>query len=324
MKATERRPKHQLLLEFRRNPSWVNSHLVATACFRLGIKRPVKDWSIGNNFAKLVLALVWVLGSLSPKTFAQQLPGIPEPGLILYGSVSNINEGLAVPLVSGSVTWTVSHNGSSAVISGTIIGVNGQFFYIARLPFETRHIGLITFTATSNTLELVNGGATYSRSASVNGSNAIIASSSLGTSNFVFSGTDRGRTERVDLQVNLPPETFAQWALRIFGTTNIDPNADPLHKGMTYYQQYIAGTDPLDLNSVFKLISILPSQPPGIVVQWDSVAGKSYNVQRSTIVATNYIPMATNLLATGTLSSFQDTTANGFGPYFYRVQVNPP
>jgi hypothetical protein len=245
--------------------------------------------------------------------------GIPEPGLAMFGTVINTNG--SFPALGSGVVWYVEGGADTVTVPATLISVNGQIFYLALVPFETRAIGGVpTFSAGSNTLELTATSGTYTRSATVNGTNAVLQ----GTNTFTFGPGDRGRAERLDLMVNLPHETFSEWAWRIFGITNIDANADPLHKGMTYYQQYIAGTDPLDPNSVFKLISILPSQTSGIIVQWDSVPGKSYDVQRSAIVATNYIPMVTNLLATDTITSFQDSTANGLGPYFYRIQVHPP
>jgi hypothetical protein len=196
--------------------------------------------------------------------------------------------------------------------------VNGQGFYVLRVPFETRTIpGTPAFTATPNTLELTSGSTTYTRSATVNGTNATL----LGPAAFTFGAADRGRVERLDLQVNLPPESFAEWALRTLGTTNVSQNADPLGKGMTYYQQYIAGTDPLDPNSVFKFINIQPAQPSGIVIQWSSVAGKSYSVLRSGRAGANYTAIATGLSTTNTLSSYRDASATGPGPYFYRLTV---
>jgi hypothetical protein len=224
-------------------------------------------------------------------------------------------------LTSASVFWRIITGPSVVTNTATVVNVNSQSFYVLQVPFETRYIsGFPAFAPSPNTFELVATSNTYTRSATVNGSAAIL----LGTTNFTFGASDRGRVERLDLLVNLPNTSFGDWLASHGLPPDTDPNADPLHKGMTYYQQYIAGTDPRDPNSVFKLIGIKPGQPSGIVIQWDSVAGKTYNILRSTLEATKFSVVATNLPATGGVTSFQDLTATGPGPYFYRLDVAQP
>jgi hypothetical protein len=43
------------------------------------------------------------------------------------------------------------------------------------------------------------------------------------------------------------------WLLLNFGTTNINANADPTGKGMTIGQDYLAGTDPNNVHSLFSI-----------------------------------------------------------------------
>lgn len=70
--------------------------------------------------------------------------GIPEPALILYGSVTNTAGSLL--LSSGGVNWQVVGGASSASASSTIASVNGQCFYIAHFPLETPASAGVTFT----------------------------------------------------------------------------------------------------------------------------------------------------------------------------------
>jgi hypothetical protein len=238
----------------------------------------------------------------------------------MYGSVTNTYGGANSPLLAGTVNWTVSGNGSNVFVSGTIVNVNGQFFYIARVPFETRSLGgSPIFSATPNTLELLAPpGITYTRSATADGSNTVITASSRGTlASFPFSATDRGLVERVDLQVSLPGETFQQWALRIFGTTNVDPNADPDHDGMTNYQEYLAGTDPLDPHSVFMFVDIRPDALGGIDVRWQSATNKVYTLKRAGGLNQTFVNLQTHISATPGTNVVRDATATGSGPYFY-------
>jgi hypothetical protein len=271
--------------------------------------------------AGLAFAILWFYGSV---VTGQIIPAIPEPGLVMYGSVVNTNASGGGGLAAGIVNWNINGSNSTSAVSTTIIAVNGQYFYIARVPFETRHIGSDNFAPTPNTLEFTAGGATYTRSATVNGSNAVIAFTSSGNlASFPFGAVNRGTVERVDLQVNLNIETFQQWALRYFGTTNVNPNADADGDGVKNYQEFLAGTDPLNKNSLFILTGIRPDSQGGIDVSWQSVANKTYSLLRSTDLNGPFEVVQDGIAATAPTNSFYDAAASGFGPYFYRVKLGP-
>ncbi len=55
---------------------------------------------------------------------------------------------------------------------------------------------------------------------------------------------------------------------------------DPDGDGLTNLQEYLAGTNPLDPTSAFRVLSIVPSGAD-IQVSWSSVANKTYQLQRS-------------------------------------------
>jgi hypothetical protein len=252
---------------------------------------------------------------------AQTLPAIPEPGLVMYGSVNASLSGGGM-LAAGVLDWTIYGNSSTTTVATTIIDVNGQYFYIARVPFETRHVGADTFAATRNTLEFIATGATYTRSAQVNGTNATIAFASSGNlATFPFGAGNRGSVERVDLQVNLTVPSFQDWALRYFGTTNINPNADADGDGVSNYKEYLAGTDPLNKNSLFILTSIARDPQGGVDVSWQSVAYKTYALLRASDLSQTFATIQTGIAAAAPTNTFYDATATGPGPYYYRVQL---
>lgn len=108
------------------------------------------------------------------------------------------------------------------------------------------------------------------------------------------------------------------------GDSNLHPltrTTTPDHDGANNMAEYLAGTDPLSNQSVFKFINIQPGLPSGVVIQWSGVSGKSYSLERSFQVAASYTAIANNLLATNSLMSFYDPTATGAGPYFYRLKM---
>lgn len=262
----------------------------------------------------VILVVLQTLGAA--RLQAQLLPGLPEPGLVIYGAITTTNG--SPPFYGSGIFWNVASGTNVFAGPATLVSVNGQLFYMLRVVFETRNIpGTPSFAATPNTLELLATAATYTRSATVNGTNATLQ----GSGSFTFGLSDRGRVDRVDLTVAPGRATFAQWLAQYGLAANTDPNADPLHKGMTYYQQYIAGTNPLDPNSVFELTNIQPGVSGGITLQWSSVIGQTYSVLRSSNLGTNFTQVGTAVFATNTLAQYYDPTAIGHGPYFYRISV---
>ena len=222
--------------------------------------------------------------------------GIPEPSLVLYGAA--LNAYTSQPLSAGQVTWQITNQTDSVSVTASIIGVNSQFFYIAFIPMETRTAGGQTFPASTNSLGLPTSPTTYTRAAMVGGTNATIVFSSLGMSNtFTLGPGSRGLIERVDLAIGSgPAQTFAQWLAAWGLRPNTDPNADPLGKGMTYYQQFIAGTNPLDKNSVFEFVDIKPT-PQGLNIIWTSFTSRLYTLESSPALNGSFTPLQQHIAA---------------------------
>jgi hypothetical protein len=99
--------------------------------------------------------------------------------------------------------------------------------------------------------------------------------------------------------------------------------ADPDGDGLNNWQEWRCGTDPADPVSALRLLAPAAStQPGGVTVSWQSVAGINYFVQRSSNLALPaFTALATDLLGQAGITSFTDTNAIGAGPFFYRVGV---
>jgi len=277
------------------------------------------------NGHPLVSAVLWlcVLTFLWLRAAHVSAQGIPEPSLVLYGTVLIGNT--SQPLNAGQVTWQITNLTDSVSVSASIIGVNTQFFYIAYIPLETRTAGGQVFPASTNTLGLSTSPVACTRTATVAGTNATIVFSSLGLSNsFTLGPGSRGLVERVDLAIGAgPAQTFAQWLASWGLPANTNPNADPLGKGMTYYQQFIAGTDPTDKNSVFEVVDITPAAQ-GLGIVWTSFAGRVYTLEFSPALNGSFTPLQQHIAAAPPLNTYTDTAATGPGPRFYRVLVEQP
>jgi hypothetical protein len=118
------------------------------------------------------------------------------------------------------------------------------------------------------------------------------------------------------------------WLLSYFGTTNVNPNADPTGKGMTIAQDYVAGTDPNNVHSVLR-ITAESFTYRGTVdsLTWDSEPTRLYDIEVNTNLTTatwkdsGLGSIAPSAGATTTAGFLQSTNVPA---RFYRVQASLP
>jgi hypothetical protein len=98
--------------------------------------------------------------------------------------------------------------------------------------------------------------------------------------------------------------------------------ADPDHDGMNNWQEWRCGTDPTNALSALRLLSASPAGTD-VTVTWQSVAGVSYSLERSTnlLAKPPFSLLAPNLPGQPGTTSFIDTNAAGASPLLYRVGV---
>jgi hypothetical protein len=101
---------------------------------------------------------------------------------------------------------------------------------------------------------------------------------------------------------------------------------DPDHDGMNNWQEWVAGTNPTNALSVFKITSATRADsPPGFTVSWPSDSSRVYFLQRSVDMAqSGFSTIQTNIAGQAGTTSYTDTNAIGLGPFFYRVGVRAP
>jgi hypothetical protein len=109
------------------------------------------------------------------------------------------------------------------------------------------------------------------------------------------------------------------WQLAYFGHIDIDPNDDPDHDGMSNYAEFWAGTDPLDANSVLKILNVQLASDGSPQITWQSVPGKNYSVQYSSDLL-NWTALG-SVQATGSIASMLDNTFAHVPQRFYRILV---
>lgn len=105
--------------------------------------------------------------------------------------------------------------------------------------------------------------------------------------------------------------------LEPFGLSNFEGDAalDPDADGSATWQEYIAGTDPTNAQSVFKA-TLHPLVPTlGNILMWDPMPGRAYGIHWSTNLAAGFQSLETNLSSNAYIDS------NPASPVFYRMDV---
>jgi PKD repeat protein len=92
--------------------------------------------------------------------------------------------------------------------------------------------------------------------------------------------------------------------------------------GMSNWQEWRCRTDPTNALSVLRLLSA-SSDGTNLTVNWQSIAGVSYLLERSTDLSASppFLPLASGLEGRPGATSFTDTNAASLAPRFYRVAV---
>ncbi|HEV7926816.1 MAG TPA: NHL repeat-containing protein [Verrucomicrobiae bacterium] len=115
------------------------------------------------------------------------------------------------------------------------------------------------------------------------------------------------------------------WALQYFGTTNINPNADPDRSGMTLLEDYLAGTDPNNPSDVLEITDIgFGTVTPGYTsLQWTSKPSRAYAVQyRATLDNASAWADVADYGLGADRATFNTGNTNGYE--YYRVRAFRP
>jgi PKD repeat protein len=259
------------------------------------------------------------------------------------GTITNwfwdFGDGTSTNLVGTSVSHTYVTSNATAVsliVSGpTGSGTNTQYAYPAGPA------SMITLSVLANP---VNGGSVSGVGQYSVGSNATLTATA--SNNWFFIGWSDGSTNN-PYSITVPPTNVTYtaifrridsvgdgipdaWRTQYFGgdgtTTNAQTcaTADPDGDGLTNQQEFLAGTNPNDASSGLRMLPVSAAAQTNstFVIQWQSAAGKFYNLERSTNLVNGFdTTIKTHIPATLPINSETDTNAVGPGPWFYRVRL---
>lgn len=117
------------------------------------------------------------------------------------------------------------------------------------------------------------------------------------------------------------------WLLRHGWTNQFDAaeQSDPDGDGMLTWQEWVAGCNPTNAGSCFRLACHSGPTSLDMVIRWPSFTNRVYHLSRSTLLSegTNAfvpVPGGDQLIATPPENVYTDTV-QGVGPFFHRISV---
>jgi hypothetical protein len=270
-------------------------------------------------------------------------PGVPEPGLVIWGTVVNQTSPSQAVAIS-SVSWSVTDGTKTAVYSAMshpptqIVNFNGQSYYILQVPFDTRQIGNVTLadpaTVGINSFALKSASPpTYALTPTINGALATVRSidgAPASSGNFPvggFTSATRGRVIRVDLGIVPVGNNYDAWAAAHFGSATAPQaarTADPDGDGFDNAAEFAAGTDPNDASSALRILRLtVQTDPPGAVLTWQSTSDHSYLVETATDPEGPWAGAGVAVPSAGAATQVTIDLSGGSTNLFYRVRLAP-
>ena len=115
-----------------------------------------------------------------------------------------------------------------------------------------------------------------------------------------------------------------EWEQHFFNevSTNRTQTTDTDGDGTTDYAEFIAGTDPNNMNSVLDLTPPSPQSNGNLKFDWPSVPGHAYRLAMSADLV-NWTPLSDWIRATTATSTVVIAPPTNSASYFYRLEVLP-
>lgn len=112
------------------------------------------------------------------------------------------------------------------------------------------------------------------------------------------------------------------WEVAFFGTLARDGAGDLDGDGTSDAQEFRAGTDPTNLGSVLRVLTVSAAGGGPTTLQWSAVPGRHYRVQfKESLVDAGWSEFPADIVAQFHSASFIDVSAPGTSRRFYRVVV---
>ena len=110
------------------------------------------------------------------------------------------------------------------------------------------------------------------------------------------------------------------WEVAFFGNLSHDGTADTDGDGATDLQEFLAGTDPTNANSVFRVLTVTPAGGGAKTLLWSGNPARSYRAEfKDDLTVATWTVLSGTISWNGTTASLPDPTAGSATNRYYRV-----
>ncbi len=110
------------------------------------------------------------------------------------------------------------------------------------------------------------------------------------------------------------------WEVAYFNNLSHDGAADTDGDGATDLQEFLAGTDPTNANSVFRVLTVAPAGGGTKTLLWSGNPARSYRAEfKDDLTVASWTALTGTISWNGTTASLPDPTAGGATNRYYRV-----
>jgi len=114
------------------------------------------------------------------------------------------------------------------------------------------------------------------------------------------------------------------WEIAYFNTLARDGRGDFDNDGQTDFEEFRAGTNPANDNSVLRVLTLTPLLGGGKTLLWSATPGRTYRVEfKADPQAAEWSELPGTVTAAGTTGSKVDPAAGSDAHRFYRVRLLP-
>jgi len=135
---------------------------------------------------------------------------------------------------------------------------------------------------------------------------------------------DQPRAIAAEFAANVTSQGTPEWWLAGYGWTNqfeLASLSDTDHDGMEAWEEYVAGTSPVDFESALRSTLALPAgQGSGWVLRWPSVGSRWYSVHRADSPGGPFNRLTNGIPATPPTNTYTDSEGGAIAR-FYRIGV---
>ena len=114
-----------------------------------------------------------------------------------------------------------------------------------------------------------------------------------------------------------------EWEVAYFGNLSQDGSSDSDQDGLNAGDEFLAGTDPTNNNSVLSVLAIADLLANSMTVMWSSVAGRTYDVQYIDELGDPWSTLYEGVIADGPSRSVVDHLPPHTTRRYYRVVFQP-